>query len=81
MQDNIFDSFFPFLEVEKRGDMFDIRMIILRIASAAALVYASSEFLKDPKNLEDVLSGSTEVWGDLFEWSQNKMMGVADNTT
>jgi hypothetical protein len=44
-------------------------MIILRIASAAALVYASNEFLKDPKNLEDVLTGSGEVWNDLFEWS------------
>jgi len=46
--DNILDSFIPFLDVEKREDMFDFRMIILRIASAAALVYGGAEFLKDP---------------------------------
>lgn len=61
--------------------MFDVRMIILRVASAAALVYGATEFLKDPKNIEDVLSGSADVWNDLYEWSQNKMMGVADNST
>lgn len=75
------DSFFPFLEVDKREDMFDIRMIILRIASASAIVYGAAEFMKEPKNIEDLLSGSADVWNDVFEWGQNKFMGVADNST
>ena len=79
--DNILDSFVPFLEVSKRDDIFDIRMLVLRVASAFAIFYGASEFLKEPDNLENLLSGSTEVWDDLYEWGQNKFMGVPDNST
>jgi hypothetical protein len=48
LQDNIMDSFRPVLDVERREDMFDIRMTLLRVASAAAIFYAGTEFLKDP---------------------------------
>lgn len=75
------ESFIPVLSCEKRDDMCDVRMIILRVASAAALFYGAQEFLKDPTNLESLLSGSEEIIGDMYDWGQNKFMGVADNST
>ena len=62
------DSFRPFLEVEKRQDMFDIRMLLVRIASAFAIFYGVSEFMKEPENLDNLLSGGGEIWNDVFEW-------------
>lgn len=79
--DNILDSFRPVLDVERREDMFDIRMGLLRIASAAAIFYAASEFLKEPENLDNLVSGSSEAWNEMFEWGQNKFLGVSDNST
>ena len=52
--DNILDSFWPLLEVGRREDMFDFRMLILRICSAVAIFYGVQEFLKDPENLESM---------------------------
>ena len=75
------DSFIPVLDVQKRDDMFDPRMLILRIASAAAIYYGATEFLKEPSNLEDILNVYTEVSGDVFEWGQNKFLGITDNST
>ena len=42
------DSFRPVLDVERREDMFDLRMLLVRIASAYAIFYGVSEFLKEP---------------------------------
>lgn len=61
--------------------MFDIRMGLLRIASAAAIFYSASEFLKEPENLDNLVSGSAEAWNEMFEWGQNKFLGVPDNST
>ena len=69
------------LTVEKREDIFDPRMLILRIGSVAAIYYGVSEFMKDPQNLEDILSGSGEIWTDVYDWGQNKFMGIASNDT
>jgi len=80
-QNNPLDSFIPFLEVEKREDMFDFRYAILRLASAVGVFYLGAEFLKEPENLEIFMSGSGEIWNDVFEWGQNKFMGVPDNST
>jgi hypothetical protein len=46
------DSFRPVLDVERREDMFDLRMLLVRIASAYAIFYGISEFLKEPDNLD-----------------------------
>jgi len=46
------DSFRPVLDVERREDMFDLRMLLVRIASAYAIFYGVSEFLKEPENLD-----------------------------
>jgi hypothetical protein len=39
--DNILDSFMPVLSVEKREDLLDVRMLLVRIASAAAIFYGA----------------------------------------
>ena len=61
--------------------MFDVRMLILRLGSAAAIFYGASEFLKDPENLEQLLEGFTEINDDVYDWGKNKFMGVASNDT
>ena len=75
------DSFVPVLSVERCEDMFDFRMIILRLGSAAAIFYGAQEFLKDPANLEDFLSGGGEILDEVYDWGHNKFMGIADNST
>ena len=37
--------------------------------------------MKNPENLDDLLSGSTETWNEMFEWGQNKFLGIPDNST
>ena len=69
------------LEAGRREDMFDLRMLVLRIASAFAIFFGVTEFMKEPQNLEDLLSGSGEIWHDVFEWGQNKFLGIPDNST
>ena len=76
--DNILDSFIPLLLVEKREDMFDIRMLLVRVASAAAIFYGAQEFLKEPENLNTILTGSGEIWDEMYGWGQNKFMGTVD---
>ena len=75
------DSFLPVLSVEKREDMFDVRMLILRIASVSAIFYGASEFLKDPENLEQLMSGLGEIQDDVYDWGMNKFMGNPSNDT
>jgi len=66
--DNILDSFRPMLEVEKREDMLDFRMLLVRLASIYAIYFGATEFLKEPDNLDQFIEGSSEVWNELFEW-------------
>ena len=61
--------------------MFDPRMLILRIGSAAAIFYGASEFMRDPQNLEDMVAGFGEINDEVYDWAQNKFMGVASNNT
>lgn len=75
------DSFRPVLDVERREDMFDLRMLLVRIASAYAIFYGVSEFLKEPDNLDSLLDGTAEVWNEVFDWGQNKFLGIPDNST
>lgn len=58
--------------------MFDFRMLLVRIASAAAVFYGAQEFMKDPENLDQVLKGSGEIWDEMYDWGQNKFMGTVD---
>ena len=61
--------------------MKDVRMFILRVASAAALFYGTAEFFKDPENLADILSGGDELMSEMYDWGHNKFMGIQDNST
>ena len=56
-------------------------MLLLRLASAFAIYYGATEFLKEPQNLESLLSGGGEIINEVFEWGQNKFLGVPDNST
>ena len=56
-------------------------MLILRIASASAIFYGASEFMKDPANLEEMVEGFSEINSEVYDWAQNKFMGVASNNT
>lgn len=55
---NPLDAFWPLLQITKRADMFDPFMGLVRIASAFVLFHTSSEFLKDPKNLDELIFNS-----------------------
>lgn len=81
MQNNILDSFRPLLEVERREDMFDVRYGIMRLASLCAIYYGVTEFFKEQQNIDILMSGSGEIWNEVFEWGQNKFMGVENNST
>ena len=63
--DNILDSFWPILSLDRREDMFDFRMLLVRIASAIAIFYGAQEFMKDPENLESIIGGSSEIYEEL----------------
>ena len=76
--DNILDSFWPLLSLDRREDMFDIRMLLVRVASAAAVLYGAQEFLRDPANLESMMAGGGELWDEMYDWGQNKFMGTVD---
>ena len=78
--DNILDSFRPVLGVEVREDITDLRMWVLRVASAIAIFYGANEFLKEPENLENLVSGSGELWNEMYDWGQNKFMGTVDES-
>lgn len=75
---NPLDSFIPFLEFDKRDDMFDFRMLVLRLASAAAIVYGAREFMHSETSMDDVYSTFSDVSNDVFEWGQNKFLGISD---
>jgi hypothetical protein len=61
--------------------MFDFRMLLLRVASGFAIFYGASEFLKEPENLDMFLGGYQEVVNEVFDWGQNKFLGIPDNST
>ena len=76
--DNILDSFWPILAINIRDDMFDFRMLLVRIASIVAIFYCGQEFMSDPENLESVMAGSSELIDEMYGWGQHKFMGTVD---
>ena len=75
---NILDSFVPFLSCEKREDMFDLRMLLVRVVSAIAIAYGAQEFMSDPENLDQVVAGGQELWDEMYDWGHHKFMGTVD---
>jgi len=76
---NPLDSFIPLLSFDKRDDMFDFRMLILRLASCAAIVFASREIMRGNISIDDVTNTFGDLSNDVFEWGQNKFLGI-DNS-
>jgi hypothetical protein len=48
--------------------MFDLRMLLLRVASIVAISYGVTEFMKAPENYDNLVSGSSEILSEVFEW-------------
>ena len=78
---DILDSFRPAISCEKRDDMFSVQMVIVRVASACAIIYCANEFLSEPENLNNLVDGGNEIFNEVFEWGQNKFLGIPDNST
>ena len=75
------DSFRPVLTVEKREDMFDWKMGIVRIVSCVMIVNGGLEFIKEPQKWEDLKKGADEAITEAFRLGQNKFLGIPDNST
>jgi len=56
-------------------------MGLVRVSSAFVLFHTSSEFLKDPKNLDELIFNSSDVMNDMYEWGHDRFMGIPQNTT
>ena len=69
------------MSLELREDMTDFRMLIVRVASALAIFYGATEFLSDPENLTELITGKDELIGEMYDWGHNKFMGITDNST
>jgi hypothetical protein len=48
--------------------MFDLRMLLLRVASIVAIGFGVTEFMKAPENYDNLVSGSSEIFSEVFEW-------------
>lgn len=66
------------LSVNKREDMFDVRMLLLRITAACAVFYGVKMFLRDPENLASVMSVGGELWDEIYVWGPAKFMAMVD---
>jgi hypothetical protein len=73
---NPLDALWPLLGVEMRADKFDPMMTCVRVVSAFLIVHSSNEFLKDPKNLDELLGGGAEIMNDMYEWGHDRFMGI-----
>lgn len=74
------DSFRPLLSFERRQD--DMKMVLLRIVSAAALVFFVIQLAKEPENLEGLSSFTNDSMNDLFNWGNDRFVlgKLADNS-
>jgi len=69
---DIMDSFRPVLSYERRDD--DVKMFILRLASAVALVFFVIQLAKEPENLDNLTSFTNENLNDLFNWGNDRFV-------
>ena len=69
---DIMDSFRPLMSFERRQD--DIKMIVLRLASAVALVFFVIQLAKEPENLDSLKGFTKESMDDLFNWGNDRFV-------
>ena len=60
------------LSFERRQD--DLKMFILRLVSAVALVFFFFQLAKEPENLDNISSFTSENLNDLFNWGNDKFV-------
>lgn len=68
----IMDSFRPLLSFERRQD--DLKMVLLRICSAVALVFFVIQLAKEPENLDSLTSFTNESMNDFFNWGNDRFV-------
>jgi translocation protein SEC62 len=69
---DIMDSFRPALSFERRQD--DLKMILLRLASAVALVFFVIQLAKEPDNLDSLKGFTKDSMDDLFNWGNDRFV-------
>lgn len=77
---NPIDSFIPLMSCESRDDMWDLRTLILRLASITIGVYCAREILHTNPDMSEVFGSISGLNNDVFEWGQNKFLGVVDDS-
>jgi hypothetical protein len=66
------DSFRPVISFEWRKD--DMKMVLLRVVSAIALVFLVIQLAKEPENLDSLTSFADESMNDLFNWGNDRFV-------
>ena len=66
------DSFRPLLSFERRQD--DMKMILMRVGSAIALVFFVYMLSKEPENLDSLRSFADDSMNDFFNWGNDKFV-------
>jgi len=66
------DSFRPALSYERRQD--DLKMVLLRVVSAIAIIFLVFQLAKEPDNLDSLTSFADESMNDLFNWGNDRFV-------
>jgi hypothetical protein len=69
---DLMDSFRPLLSFERRQD--DMKMILMRVGSAIALVFFVIQLAKEPENLDSLRSFADDSMTDFFNWGNDKFV-------
>ena len=69
---DIMDSFRPLLSFERRQD--DLKMMLLRLVSAVALIFFVIQLGKEPENLDSLSSFTNDSMNDLFNWGNDRFV-------
>ncbi len=69
---DLMDSFRPLLSFERRQD--DMKMILMRVGSAIALIFFVIQLAKEPDNLDSLRSFADDSMTDLFNWGNDKFV-------
>ena len=66
------DSFRPALSFDRRQD--DMKMVLLRLVSAVAIIFFVIQLAKEPENLDGLTSFTNESMNDFFNWGNDKFV-------
>ena len=69
---NPLDSLWPLYSFERRAD--DLKMVLLRVVSAIALIFFLIQLAKEPENLDGLASFTSDSMNDLFDWGNDRFV-------